>query len=72
MNYDPNKKPINQSRRPELEMDDQWIIHFLHKTHFGHIAMRDGDQPLLLFPIKPVLTLQLICADLHQVYHHQS
>ena len=48
MNYDPNKKPINQSRRPELEMDDQWIIQFLHKTHFGHIATRDGDQPFVI------------------------
>ncbi len=48
MSYDPNKKPINQSRLKELEMDDEWIIKFLHKTRFGHIATRDDNQPFVI------------------------
>ena len=66
MNYDPNKKPINQSRRPELEMDDQWIIQFLHKTHFGHIATRDGDQPFV------IPTTFWYSEENHEIYFHSN
>ena len=48
MTYNHNKKPINQSRRQNLSMDDDWIKEFLHKTQVGHIGTRDGDQPFII------------------------
>ncbi|MBT4554854.1 MAG: pyridoxamine 5'-phosphate oxidase family protein [Candidatus Marinimicrobia bacterium] len=47
MAYDPNKSPINQSRRPRLDMDDDWIVHFLSEIQIGHISTRDGKQPFI-------------------------
>ena len=66
MSYDPNKKPINQSRRPELEMDDQWIIQFLHKIQFGHIATRDRKQPFV------IPTTFWYSEDYHEIYFHSN
>ena len=47
MAYDPNKSPINQSRRPRLDMDDDWIVHFLSEIQIGHISTRDRKQPFI-------------------------
>ena len=66
MSFDPNKKPINQSRRPELEMDDQWIIQFLHKIQFGHIATRDRKQPFV------IPTTFWYSEDYHEIYFHSN
>ena len=66
MSYDPNKKPINQSRKQELEMDDEWIIKFLHKTQFGHIATRDGNQPFV------IPTTFWYSKENHEIYFHSN
>ena len=47
MNYNPNNRPINQSRRPKLDMDDEWNAKFLNKIRVGHISTRDGNQPFI-------------------------
>ena len=47
MSYNPNKKPVNQSRIESLEMDDKWIMHFLNKTQVGHFVTLDKDQPFI-------------------------
>ena len=41
MSYDPNKKPVNQSRIDDLIMDDKQIGDLLDKTMVGHVATRD-------------------------------
>ena len=66
MVYDPNKNPINQSRRKSLEMDDDWIIKFLNKTQVGHISTRDGNQPF----INP--TSFWYSTDSHEIYFHSN
>lgn len=47
MGYDPNKKPINQSRLFNYSMPDEWIINFLNEIKVCHIATRDGNQPFI-------------------------
>tara|TARA_B100000676_G_C17976425_1_gene786420 strand:+ start:641 stop:1219 length:579 start_codon:yes stop_codon:yes gene_type:complete len=46
--YNPNKKPINKSRIPEMEMKDEWIRAFLQNSKVGNIASIDGDQPFIV------------------------
>ena len=47
MSYNPNEKPVNQSRIRNLEMDDKWIMHFLNTTQVGHFVTLDKDQPFI-------------------------
>jgi hypothetical protein len=64
--HDPNKKPITQSRRPHLDMDDPWIIQFLSEIQIGHISTRDGNQPF----INP--TSFWYSAENHEIYFHSN
>ena len=41
MSYDPNKKPINQSRIDDLIMDEKQIVDLLDKTIIGFL-IRSG------------------------------
>ena len=66
MTYNPNKKPIQQSRRQELSMDDDWIKEFLHKTQVGHIGTRDGNQPFV------VPTSFWYSPEHHEIYFHSN
>ena len=66
MTYNPNKKPINQSRRKSLEMDDDWIAQFLDKIQVGHISTRDENRPF----INP--TSFLYDRDNHEIYFHSN
>ena len=64
--HDPNKKPITQSRRPHLDMDDKWIMQFLSEIQIGHISTRDGNQPF----INP--TSFWYSAENHEIYFHSN
>ena len=64
--YNPNKNPINQSRQPQLDMDDDWIIQFLNETQVGHISTRDGKQPF----INP--TSFCYSSENHEIYFHSN
>ena len=66
MNYNPNKRPINQSRRPKLDMDDEWNAKFLNKIKVGHISTRDGNQPF----INP--TSFWYSKEDHEIYFHSN
>ena len=66
MNYNPNNRPINQSRRPKLDMDDEWNAKFLNKIRVGHISTRDGNQPF----INP--TSFWYCNEDHEIYFHSN
>ena len=66
MNYNPNNRPINQSRRPKLDMDDEWNAKFLNKIRVGHISTRDGNQPF----INP--TSFWYSKEDHEVYFHAN
>ena len=66
MTYNPNKKPIQQSRRQELNMDDDWIKEFLNKNQVGHIGTRDGDQPFV------VPTSFWYSPEHHEIYFHSN
>ena len=66
MNYNPNNRPINQSRRPKLDMDDEWNAKFLNKIRVGHISTRDGNQPF----INP--TSFWYSKEDHEVYFHSN
>ena len=66
MNYNPNNRPINQSRRPKLDMDDEWNAKFLNKIKVGHISTRDGNQPF----ITP--TSFWYSKEDHEVYFHSN
>ena len=48
MAYNPNKKPLEQSRRLELSMNDERIIQLLNDVQIGHVATRDGNQPFII------------------------
>ena len=64
--YNPTKKPIEQSRRPHLDMDDQWIIQFLSEIQVGHISTRDENQPF----INP--TSFWYNKESHEIYFHSN
>ena len=66
MNYNPNNRPINQSRRPKLDMDDEWNAKFLNKIKVEHISTRDGNQPF----INP--TSFWYSKEDHEVYFHSN
>ena len=66
MGYDPNNRPINQSRRPKLDMDDEWNAKFLNKIRVGHISTRDGNQPF----INP--TSFWYSKEDHEIYFHSN
>ena len=66
MNYNPNNRPINQSRRPKLDMDDEWNAKFLNKIKVGHISTRDGNQPF----INP--TSFWYSKENHEIYFHSN
>ena len=66
MNYNPNNRPINQSRRPKLDMDDEWNAKFLNKIRVGHISTRDGNQPF----INPTSFWYSI--EDHEIYFHSN
>ena len=66
MNYNPDNRPINQSRRPKLDMDDEWNAKFLNKIRVGHISTRDGNQPF----INP--TSFWYSKEDHEVYFHSN
>ena len=66
MNYNPNNRPINQSRRPKLDMDDGWNAKFLNKIKVGHISTRDGNQPF----INP--TSFWYSKEDHEIYFHSN
>lgn len=66
MNYNPNNRPINQSRRPKLDMDDEWNAKFLNKIRVGHISTRDGNQPF----INP--TSFWYNKEDHEIYFHSN
>jgi len=66
MTYDPNKKPINQSRLKSLEMDDKWIVDFLNISQLGHIATQDKEQPF----INP--TAFWYSEKKHQIFFHSN
>ena len=66
MNYNPNHRPINQSRRPKLDMDDEWNAKFLNKIRVGHISTRDGNQPF----INP--TSFWYSKEDHEIYFHSN
>ena len=66
MNYNPNNRPINQSRRPKLDMDDEWNAKFLNKIKVGHISTRDGNQPF----INP--TSFWYSKEDHEIYFHSN
>ena len=66
MNYNPNNRPINQSRRPKLDMDDEWNAKFLNKIRVGHISTHDGNQPF----INP--TSFWYSKEDHEIYFHSN
>ena len=66
MNYNPNNRLINQSRRPKLDMDDEWNAKFLNKIKVGHISTRDGNQPF----INP--TSFWYSKEDHEIYFHSN
>ena len=66
LSYDPNKKPINQSRIRSHDMDDKWIIQFLHQTQVGHFVTMDKDQPF----INP--TSFWYSSKHHEIYFHSN
>ena len=66
LSYDPNKKPVNQSRLRNLVMDDDWIIQFLHQNQVGHFVTMDKDQPF----INP--TSFWYSSKHHEIYFHSN
>jgi len=66
MSYDPNKKPINQSRIDNLIMDDKQIVDLLDKTRVGHIATRDKNQPFI------IPTTYWYSKEKHEIYFHSN
>ena len=66
MSYDPNKKPINQSRIDDLIMDDKQIVNLLDKTMVGHVATRDKNQPFI------IPTTYWYSKEKHEIYFHSN
>ena len=66
LSYDPNRKPINHSRVPSLEMNDKWIMKFLKQIQVGHFATKDKDQPF----INP--TSFWYSSKHHEIYFHSN
>ena len=66
MAYNPNKHPINQSRKKFMQMKDEWIIKFLHKTKVGHISTVNEKQPF----INP--TSFWYSEKNHEIYFHSN
>ena len=64
--YNPNKNPINQSRQPQSDKDDKWIVQFLNEIQVGHISTRDGNQPF----INP--TSFWYSSENHEIYFHSN
>ena len=66
LSYDPNKRPINKSRKKSLEMDNAWIVNFLQKIQVGHFVTLDKDQPF----INP--TSFWYSSKDHEIYFHSN
>tara|TARA_B100000579_G_C22759672_1_gene818318 strand:- start:445 stop:1026 length:582 start_codon:yes stop_codon:yes gene_type:complete len=66
LTYNPNKKPINQSRIKNMAMNDNWIIKFLNKTQVGHIGITNESQPF----INP--TSFWYSKNNHEIYFHSN
>jgi len=66
LGYDPNKKPINQSRKKSMDMDETWITDFLNTTKVGHISTLNDNQPF----INP--SSFFFCSDKHEIYFHSN
>ncbi|MBH51486.1 MAG: NimA [Candidatus Marinimicrobia bacterium] len=66
MSYDPNKKPIQQSRIAEFVMSDKQIVNLLIKTDVGHIATRDKNQPFI------IPTTFWYSKENHEIYFHSN
>ena len=66
MAYNPNKHPINQSRKKFMQMKDEWIIQFLHKIKVGHISTVNEEQPF----INP--TSFWYSKNNHEIYFHSN
>lgn len=45
--YSLDTMPANQQRLPAYQMDDDWIIAFLHRAQIGHIATHWDEQPFI-------------------------
>ena len=66
LSYDPNRKPINQSRIQSLEMNNEWIIQFLKQIQVGHFVTLDKNQPF----INP--TSFWYSSEHHEIYFHSN
>ena len=66
LSYDPNKRPINKSRKKSLEMDNAWIVNFLQKIQVGHFVTLEKDQPF----INP--TSFWYSSKDHEIYFHSN
>ena len=66
MAYDPQKRPINQSRKKSLDMNDKWIVEFLNVTKVGHVSTLNRKQPF----INP--TSFWYSVNKHEIYFHSN
>ena len=66
MAYDPQKHPINQSRKKSLDMNDKWIVEFLNVTKVGHVSTLNRKQPF----INP--TSFWYSVNSHEIYFHSN
>jgi hypothetical protein len=66
MAYDPQKRPINQSRKKSLDMNDKWIVEFLNVTKVGHVSTLNRKQPF----INP--TSFWYSVNNHEIYFHSN
>ena len=66
MSYNPNRKPIQQSRIAELVMNDKQIVNLLKKTSVGHVATRDKNQPFI------IPTTFWYSKEAHEIYFHSN
>jgi len=66
MAYDPNKKPMNQSRLDEFTMSDDQVVKLVDKTMVGHVATRDKDQPFV------IPTTFWYSKENHEIYFHSN
>tara|TARA_B000000557_G_scaffold264545_1_gene270265 strand:- start:1475 stop:2056 length:582 start_codon:yes stop_codon:yes gene_type:complete len=66
LGYNPNKKPINQSRIKSMDMDENWIIEFLNLVEVGHISTINDDQPF----INP--SSFFYNKNTHEIYFHSN
>jgi nitroimidazol reductase NimA-like FMN-containing flavoprotein (pyridoxamine 5'-phosphate oxidase superfamily) len=45
--YSLQQTPANEMRRPHLACDDAWIVQFLSRVKFGHLATHWDEQPFI-------------------------